>query len=329
MIQCLLAGQFNASCRNLFHCEYRAREKRMTLTKNDLSGIFTALVTPVTPEGTVDGEAVNRLVEHCISKGTSGLVPNGGTGEYAALLPAERAHMVETTAEAAARRVPVVAGVLSTGFREAVSAGRDALAAGADAIMLLTPFYTIGTQASIRDYFKAYRDTVDLPLMLYEIPSRTTVSLTAATIAGMADDNSIIGMKACNPDFDQFIRVMQMAGDRMAVLSGEENLFPAHVALGAAGGVLATSNLFPDVWTNILGLFQSGDVAAAMQRHAEIFPLLDTIFSESNPGPLKAAMAMCGIPVGGVLPPLCHPSEKTLDALKELLDRLPMAGSFS
>src|SRR5690606_33450997 len=117
--------------------------------------------------------------------------------------------------------------------------------------------------------------------------------------ARILDDGSIIGMKHCNPDFDQFIRVMQCVGDRMSVLSGEENLFPAHMALGAHGGVLATSNLIPDVWSDLFGLFREGRVAEGMRRHAEIFLLIDAVFSEPNPGPLKAALGMRGIPVGG------------------------------
>jgi 4-hydroxy-tetrahydrodipicolinate synthase len=297
----------------------------MALTKDRLTGIFTALVTPFDREGNVDSGAAKRLVEHCIAKGTAGLVPNGGTGEYAAMTPGERARMVEATVAAAAGRVPVVAGVLATGFREAVAAGKDALAIGADAVMLITPYYTIGTQAGIRDYFKAYKDAVRLPIVLYEIPRRTNVALTANTIAGMAEDGSIIGMKHCNPDFDQFIRVMQAVGDKIAVLCGEENLFPAQVALGARGGVLATSNLFPEIWTGILDLFRKGDIAGAMRQHARIFPLLDTIFSESNPGPLKAALRMSGIPVGSVLPPLRDPSEATLKALSERLGLLNAA----
>ena len=291
----------------------------MTLTKDDLTGIYTALVTPFDQEGAVDSGAAKRLVEHCVVNGTAGLVPNGGTGEYAAMTASERARMVQTTVEAAAGRVPVVAGVLSMGFREAVAAGRDALSAGADAIMLLTPFYTIGTQEGMRDYVRAYRDAVALPIMLYEIPRRTNVVLTAETITDLAEDGTVIGMKHCNPDFDQFIRVMQMAGDKMAVLSGEENLFPAHAALGSPGAVLATSNLMPEVWAEILALFRAGETAAGLRRHAEIFPLIDAIFSELNPGPLKAALAMRGIPVGAVLPPLKQPSQATVSRLQELL----------
>ena len=297
----------------------------MPLGKDDLTGILTALVTPVDGEGSVDRAATNRLVEHCIANGTTGLVPNGGTGEYAAMTAGERARMVEATVDAAAGRVPVVAGVLSMGFKEALAAGHDAVAAGAQGIMLLTPFYTIGTQAGIRDYFKAYRDAIDVPIMLYEIPRRTNVTLSAETIASMADDKSIIGMKHCNPDFDQFIRVMQMAGDKMAVLSGEENLFPAHAALGAVGGVLATSNLFPRIWADIFELFRKGDVAQGMRRHAEIFPLIDQIFAEPNPGPLKAALAIRGIPVGSVLPPLRDPSSETVASLKAGLTVLAAA----
>jgi 4-hydroxy-tetrahydrodipicolinate synthase len=289
------------------------------LTKDDLVGIFPALPTPLDDEGKVDAGAVRRLVEFLLGAGVDGLVPVGGTGEYAALSPADRRRMVEATVAAAAGRVPVIAGILSPGFKEALAAARDAEAAGADALMLVTPYYVHASGQGIRDYFAAFAAAVDCPVLLYEIPARTGVALTAETVAGMVEDGSIIGMKACNGDFAQFTRLIDAVGERIGVLGGEEPYFPTHVAMGASGGILATANLVPAPWLEIFRLARDGDLPAALKRHAELYPLLDAIFAEVNPGPLKAALALAGLPVGQVLLPLRPPGPEAMARLEAAL----------
>lgn len=288
----------------------------MSLSKADLEGVYCAMVTPTDVDGRVDRAAAEQLVAFLLDAGTSGLVPVGGTGEYTALSPRERRVMVEATVEAAAGKAPVVAGVLSPGYEEAVAAGRDFAACGADALLLITPFYTTPTQNGVREYFKAYADAVDLPLLLYEIPARTGVALEPDTIAGMVDDGTVIGMKACNTNLSQFIRVMAAVGERMAVLSGEEPYFASHVAMGATGGILASANLVPRLWEEIHRLAGSGDLRGALAKQAELEPLLQAIFCETNPGPLKRAMAMAGHPVGEALLPLLRPRAETLARLE-------------
>lgn len=288
----------------------------MSLSRTDLEGVYCAMVTPTDADGRVDREAVERLVDYLLDAGTSGLVPVGGTGEYTALSPRERRVMVEVTAEAAAGRVPVVAGVLSPGYEEAIAAGRDFAAGGADALLLITPFYTTPTQEGVREYFKAYAGALDLPLLLYEIPARTGVALAPDTIAGMVDDGTIIGMKACNTDLSQFIRVVAAVAERIAILSGEEPYFASHVAMGAAGGILASANLVPRLWREIHGLAASGDLRGALAKQAELEPLLRAIFCETNPGPLKRAMNMAGHPVGEAMLPLLPPRGETLARLE-------------
>jgi 4-hydroxy-tetrahydrodipicolinate synthase len=227
--------------------------------------------------------------------------------------------MVAATVDVAAGRVPVVAGVLAPGFADAVQAGRELKAAGADGLLLITPYYTPPTQAGIRTYFEAYRGAVDLPLLLYEIPARTGIAVTAETIAAMAEDGSIIGMKSCNPDLGQLIRVLALAADRIAVLSGEEPYFATQVGMGAAGGILATANLVPRLWREIYALASRGDLQAALEKQDELLPFLAAVFAETNPGPLKAAMAMADLAVGEPLLPLGPPSRDTLQRLQAVV----------
>jgi 4-hydroxy-tetrahydrodipicolinate synthase len=286
------------------------------VTREQLIGLYPALPTPTDANANVDCAATTKLVDFLCGSGVNGLVAVGGTGEYAALSPDDRRIMVETTVEAAAGRLPVIAGVLAPGFKEAVQAAKDFTAAGAAGVMLLTPYYVTATQDGIREYFKVFAAEVDVPVLLYEIPYRTGIALKAETIAGMADDRSIIGMKACNPDFNQFARVIGLVGDEISVLSGEEPFFATHVAMGARGGVLATANFFPKIWQEIFALASAGNLKAALAKQQRLLPLLDAVFSETNPGPLKEAMAMLGMPVGHALRPLQQPKPETMEKMR-------------
>ncbi|MCW2238753.1 4-hydroxy-tetrahydrodipicolinate synthase [Azospirillum canadense] len=282
----------------------------MELTQTEISGLFSAIVTPLTSDGSVDVAGLKRLVRHQLDAGASGVVPIGGTGEYPALSRDERKLIVATCVEEAGDK-PVIPGVLSTGFHDAVEAGRDFAQAGAAAVMTVTPYYAPGTQDGMRAYFKAYRDAVDLPVMLYQIPRRTTVSATAEAVQAMAEDGSIIGMKFSSYDMPEFIKTIKLAGDKIAVLSGEEPLFATHVALGARGGVLASATIYPKIWLRIFALARAGKLNEALEAQAQIDPVVNSIFLETNPGPLKAYMALAGMPVGGVRLPLLPPSAET------------------
>jgi 4-hydroxy-tetrahydrodipicolinate synthase len=168
----------------------------------------------------------------------------------------------------------------------------------------------------MRAYFRRYRDALDLPVMLYQIPRRTTVAAFADTVQAMAEDGSIIGMKYSSYDMPDFIRTVKYAGDKIAILSGEEPLFATHVALGARGGVLASATIYPKIWIEIFGLARQGKLKEALKLQDKIDPVVDSIYVETNPGPLKEYMALAGMPVGGVRLPLMGPSEKTLAGLK-------------
>ncbi len=285
------------------------------LTKDDLNGLFTAIVTPFTAEGAVDYGALKALVALQIEAGASGVVPIGGTGEYPALSRGERAGIVSACVEAAGGR-PVMPGVLSTGFHDAVETGNDFAQAGAAGVMLVTPYYAPGPQEGMIDYYRAYRQAVDLPVMAYEIPRRTGVAFKAETLAALAEDGTLIGMKYSSYDLPEFIRAVTLAGEKMSILSGEEPLFATHVALGAKGGVLATANMYPAHWIKVFETAKAGDLTGAVKLSTALGPVIDAVFRETNPGPLKVYMEMCGIKAGPVRRPLIQPSDETLAALK-------------
>jgi len=287
----------------------------MTLTQDKLSGLYTAIVTPLAADGAVDIKGLQELVRFQLRAGAAGIVPIGGTGEYPAFSRDERRTIVAACVEAADGK-PVIPGVLSTGFEDALEAGRDFAAAGAAAVMTVTPYYAPGTQDGMRAYFRRYRDALDLPVMLYQIPRRTTVSAFADTVQAMAEDGSIIGMKYSSYDMPDFIRTVKYTGDKIAILSGEEPLFATHVALGARGGVLASATIYPKIWIEIFELARQGKLKEALKLQDKIDPVVDSIYVETNPGPLKEYMALAGMPVGGVRLPLQGPSDQTLAKLK-------------
>lgn len=288
----------------------------MTLTKDDLSGLFTAIVTPFAADSTVDFDALRTLVRFQIKAGATGIVPIGGTGEYPALSRGERADVVRVCVEAA-EGAPVIPGVLATGFADAVEAGHDFVAAGASGVMAVTPYYAAGTQDGMKAYFRNYRDAVDVPVLAYEIPRRTSVALKADTIAALAEDGSIIGMKCSSYDLPEFIRTMKLAAGKMAVLSGEEPLFATHVALGAQGGVLASATVYPQLWIDVFRLARAGNLDQAIKLQQRLDPVIDTIYRETNPGPLKYYMKLAGMRAGGVRLPLTDPTDETIRALEE------------
>lgn len=275
------------------------------------AGILPAFPTPTTDDAGVDEAGLRKLVRFLLGARVHGLVAMGGTGEYTALSREARRRVVAITVEEAAAssspRVPVVAGILSPGFAEAVEAGRDFAEAGADALLLITPFYVTPTQDGIASYFRAFRQQVDLPILFYDMPARTRIVVAPETLASLADDRTIVGMKACSADIDHFNRTVRLVPEDFALLSGEDTLYPAHMALGGHGGILATASLLPHFWLRVHAAATQGDIAAAVREQRRLIPFFEAIFAECNPGPLKAAMAMAGLPCGTALPPLLPP----------------------
>lgn len=286
-----------------------------------LSGIVTATPTPVLSDGQIDKRTVEKLATFLVASGADGIAPIGGTGEYTALTVEQRLAMLEHTVEAIAGRIPVLAGILSPGLGETLTAARSYAKAGADMLMIVTPYYARPTPAGFVDYFKRISDAVDKPIMLYEIPYRTGISLTAETIEAMSRETRITAMKACNQDLAHQVKTVELVGSRIDILTGEENVFPTHIAMGARGGVLASSCLFPKAWALIDKLATGGRLPEATQWHRRLMPYVSMLYREHNPGPIRAALEIIGLPHGECLPPLLPASAETRVLLKQNLPK--------
>jgi 4-hydroxy-tetrahydrodipicolinate synthase len=290
------------------------------LTANQLRGIIPALPTPVRGD-IVDAGAVSALFDWLLKQGIDGVLPLGGTGEYGALARAERIRMVELCAKAMAGKGPVIAGVLDTGYHDALQAAREFAAAGADAVLVLTPYYTNPTQAGVRDYFRRYADNAPVPILIYEIPYRTRIAVEPAVMHELSRHERIIGMKACNLDMYHFLQVVAGVDPSFAVLSGEDSLFPLHVAAGARGGIIVTANLLPRAWRRIFDLAKQGRTSDALAVHRQLIPLMNMAFAETNPGPMKAVMDLIGVDAPEMLAPLVQPAPELRAQLRAELTR--------
>jgi len=230
--------------------------------------------------------------------------------------------MVGICAAAAAGRIPVVAGVLDPGYYDAIAAGRAFAGAGADALMVLTPYYTTPTPQGIRDYFTRYADESPVPVMIYEIPYRTRIAIAPEVLHELSRHPNIIGMKACNTDMYHFLKVQAGIDGSFAVLSGEDTLFPVQMAAGAKGGIIVTAAALPRTWCRLYEACAAGRTQEALGLHRRLIPLLDMAFAETNPGPLKSALDLVGVAAPRVLQPLVPPASPLRERLRAEIARL-------
>ncbi len=293
------------------------------LAAADLRGIFAVPPTPTTGDDVVDPRAVRVLVDYLLEGGVSGVVALGGTGEYCSLSQEQRVRMVGLCTEAAEGRVPTIAGILDPGYHDAIASGAAFAAAGADAVLLLTPYYTNPTQRGIRDYFVRFADASPVPVIIYEIPYRTRIAIDPEVIHELSRHGNIIGIKACNTNMYHFLKVAAGVSDEFSVLSGEDELFPLHMAAGAKGGIIVTSTVLPKTWRAMYEAGKSGCHTQAIAMHRKLLSLLDLSFAETNPGPLKAVWDLIGVEASHVLAPLVPAGEELRSRLRaELSARL-------
>lgn len=286
------------------------------------AGILTAVPTSLDGNGHFQPAPLHEHIQRLAKAGADGVVPLGGTGEYTALSAKERLRVVETSIEAGAGKLHVVPGILSPGIGDALDNAKAFVAAGAKALMVVTPYYFRPTQDGIVDYYKKFSDEVDADIILYEIPYRTGVSLHYETVARLAQLTRVVGIKACNPDLAQQMRAAELVASKIAILTGEEDVMPLHVAMGAVGAIISSSNLIPKQWAKVLKLATSGKLQEAVALHATLRPLIDAIFAEPNPAPLKAALALQGYDFGEVLPPMLPASDALRRRLASVVETL-------
>jgi 4-hydroxy-tetrahydrodipicolinate synthase len=282
------------------------------------TGSFVAIVTPFR-KGKVDERALAELIEWQIAQGTNGIVPCGTTGESATLSHAEHNRVIELTVEVVKRRVPVIAGTGSNSTDEAIDLTRHAKEAGADGALLITPYYNKPTQEGLYRHYKAIAEAVDLPLVLYNIPGRTGVNMLPSTIARLSVIKTIVGVKEGSGSVQQASDVVQMCGERLTVLAGDDSLTLPMMAVGAKGVITVTANLVPADMAALVNRFAEGQVEEARRIHFKLSPLFAALFFETNPIPVKEALGMMGKIDPELRLPLCPMAQDTRDKLVRVL----------
>ena len=257
------------------------------------SGSIVAIVTPFR-NGKLDERAFGDLIEWQIANGTSGIVPCGTTGESATLTHDEHHRVVRLSVEVAKGRVPVIAGTGSNSTDEAISLTRHAKEAGANGALLITPYYNKPTQEGLYRHYKAVAEAVDMPLVLYNIPSRTGVNMLPATVARLAVMKNIVGIKEGSGSVQQASDIAQTCGDRLTVLSGDDPLTLPMMAVGAKGVITVTANVMPKEMAQLVASFQAGRIDEARRIHFALSALFAALFYETNPIPVKEALGMMG-----------------------------------
>lgn len=259
------------------------------------SGSFVALITPF-KNGFIDEKKIHELVEWHIHNKTDGLVPVGSTGESGTLSHLEHARVIQLVVRAAKKRVPVIAGAGSNSTDEAIALTREARRLGADAVLSVNPYYNRPTQEGLRAHFGAIAKQGEMPVMLYNIPSRTGVNLSVDTIHMLVKKNpNIIGIKESTGSMDQSSEIFQRLGKKFIVMSGDDSLTLPLMAMGATGVISVAANLVPRAVAELTSAWIKGDTVKARALHLKLFPLVKSLFIETNPGPIKAAMYDAGI----------------------------------
>jgi 4-hydroxy-tetrahydrodipicolinate synthase len=282
------------------------------------TGSIVAIVTPFR-RGRVDERALGDLIEFQIANGTQGIVPCGTTGESATLSHPEHERVVSFTVEAVRRRVPVIAGAGSNSTEEAIRLAQHAKAAGADGALLITPYYNKPTQEGLFRHFKAVAEAVSLPIVLYNIPGRTAVNMTPSTVARLSAIPNIVAIKEGSGGVQQASDIVAACGDRVTVLSGDDALTLPMMALGAKGVVTVAANVLPAEMATMVEAFRAGKVEEARRLHYKLSSLFAALFYETNPIPVKEALAMMGRIDGELRLPLCPMASETREKLSRVL----------
>lgn len=281
-------------------------------------GSIVAIITPF-KKGRLDERALGDLIEWQIRQGTDGIVPCGTTGESATLTHKEHNRVIEITVEATNGRVPVIAGTGSNSTAEAIQLTQHAKKVGADAALLITPYYNKPTQEGLYLHYKAVADKVDLPIVLYNIPGRTCVNLLPETVARLSKIKNIVSIKEGASSLPQVCEIIQHCGDKITVLSGDDGLTLPMLAVGAKGVITVTANIEPAGMAAMMDAFEKGDLERAKQLHYQMQPLFNILFIETNPIPVKTALALMSKISGELRLPLCPMSESNLEKLKMCL----------
>jgi 4-hydroxy-tetrahydrodipicolinate synthase len=291
-------------------------------------GIYTAIVTPFTEADEFDEPVFRKLIDFQIESGAAGLLVIGGSGEFVSLTPSERQRVIEIAIDQTAGRIPIIVGALAPGTREVQDTVRYAAKAGASAVLVLPSYYIKASPAGIHEHFARVADAAPIPIVAYNNSGRTGITLDVAMLEKLATIPSIVALKECERDLAVIAAKISAVGDRIAIMSGDDDLgFPTFL-LGSPGGIFMSANLVPAFHRKLFDATMKSDLAVARTAHYALLPLIEALYTANHPGPLKDAMALIGHPVGPARAPLQRASAANLKRAEIALKKLE-AVSFS
>jgi len=283
------------------------------------SGAIVAIVTPF-KDGDIDEKAYRDLINFQISRGVSGIVPCGTTGESATLSHKEHKRVIDIAVEEVGKRVPIIAGTGSNSTNEAIRLTRHAKDAGADAALLITPYYNKPTQKGLFEHYSAVASACDFPQILYNVPGRTGVNMSEDTVVRLSAIDNIVGIKEASGDLVKCSYIVRDTRDDFCLLSGEDALNLPILSVGGKGAISVTANVLPDKVSGMINAWTAGDTLKAKNMHYELLELNKAMFMETNPIPVKTALAMMGMIEEEFKLPLCTMADTNRVQLKTVLE---------
>ena len=291
------------------------------MKKRVFTGCATALVTPFNDDCSVNYPRLRQLVDEQIKGGVDALVICGTTGESATLDNDEHIRVLEEAVLAADKRVPIIAGTGSNDTEYCIELSVEAEKMGADALLLVTPYYNKCTQKGLRLHYEKVASKVDLPMILYSVKSRTGVNIAPETLYELSKTENIVAVKEASGDISQVAKISALCGDRLDIYSGNDDQIIPILSLGGIGVISVLSNVMPEYTHNIVADYLEGRQSEALSAQLGALDLIDALFSEVNPIPVKTAMRLMGFDAGPLRLPLCDMEEKNLIKLKEALKK--------
>lgn len=288
----------------------------------DFGRVITAMVTPFDEHNNVDWGAVKTLANYLADNGSDAIVVSGTTGETPNLSEEEKVKLFETVFEAVGDRVKVIAGTGTNNTALSIRLSREAQRIGLHGVMLVVPYYNKPSQEGLYQHFKAIAEEIDLPVMLYNVPSRTVTNLAPETVARLAEIDNIVALKEAAGNMDRVSVLRRSLPEDFAIYSGDDSLTLPMLALGCRGVVSVASHLVGNQLQEMIDSFQQGDVAKANAIHLKLFPLFKVLFVTTNPVPIKTALNLKGIKVGGLRLPLHEATDEEVQVIKNTLTEL-------
>ena len=281
--------------------------------------VVTAMVTPFNEHGDIDFEATRNLIEHLLANGTDSLVVSGTTGESPTLTTAEKVDLFKFVVQVVNGRVPIIAGTGSNNTRESVELTRLAEDVGVDGVMLVAPYYNKPCQEGMFQHFQTIAAATSLPVMLYNVPGRTTVNIAVDTVVRLAAIPNIVAIKEASGNLEAMAEIIEQTPAGFSLYSGDDGLTIPVLAIGGVGVVSVASHIIGNEMQTMIQNFKMGNVKEAASEHRSLLPVMNALFAAPNPSPLKAALNLKGIQVGGVRLPMIPLNDEQLHALQRTL----------